>query len=124
MNKGNQAPIRVGLADKNPLIQAALKQLLSEDRRFELVHVASDCATFLRNTERQPIDVGVIGWVIGPCDGRYILDHLSDELHAPRIIVYTGDANQTVPAPVNGETVETSWVFYYSLPRLVSAHAV
>jgi two-component system nitrate/nitrite response regulator NarL len=100
MNTGNQAPIRVGLADKNPLIQAALKQLLSEDRRFDLVHVASDCATFLRNIERQPIDVGVIGWVIGPCDGRYILDHLSDELHAPRIIVYTGDANQTVPAQV------------------------
>jgi len=93
-------PIRVGLADKNPLIQAALKQLLSEDRRFDLVHVASDCADFLRNIEREPIDVGVIGWVIGPCDGRYILDHLSDELHAPRIVVYTGDANQTVPTQV------------------------
>jgi two-component system nitrate/nitrite response regulator NarP len=93
-------PIRVGLADKNPLIQAALKQILSEDRRFDLVHVASDCANFLRNIEREPIDVGVIGWVIGPCDGRYILDHLSDELHAPRIVVYTGDANQTVPTQV------------------------
>jgi len=100
MNVTSKQPIRVGLADKNPLIQAALKQILSEDRRFDLVHVASDCATFLRNIEREPIDVGVIGWVIGPCDGRYILDHLSDELHAPRIVVYTGDANQTVPTQV------------------------
>ena len=100
MNVTSKQPIRVGLADKNPLIQAALKQLLSEDRRFDLVHVASDCANFLRNIEREPIDVGVIGWVIGPCDGRYILDHLSDELHAPRIVVYTGDANQTVPTQV------------------------
>ena len=32
-------PISVGLADKNPLIQAALRQLLSEDERFRLVHV-------------------------------------------------------------------------------------
>jgi len=91
MNVTNNQPIRVGLADKNPLIQAALKQLLSEDRRFDLVHVASDCATFLQNIERETIDVGVIGWIFGPCDGRYILDHLSDEKHAPRIVVYTGD---------------------------------
>ena len=92
--------IRVGLADKNPLIQAALKQLLSEDSRFDLVHVASDCAGFLRNTEREPVDVGVIGWVIGPCDGRYILDHLADRDGAPRIVVYTGDASPTVPSQV------------------------
>jgi two-component system nitrate/nitrite response regulator NarP len=100
MNAARNQAIRVGLADKNPLIQAALKQLLSEDRRFELVHVASDCATFLRNVEQEPIDVGVIGWIIGPCDGRYILDHLAGEERAPRIVVYTGDANQTVPTQV------------------------
>jgi two-component system nitrate/nitrite response regulator NarP len=100
MTEPQQKPIRVGLADKNPLIQAALKQLLSEDRRFELVHVASDCATFLRNVDRQPVDVGVIGWVFGSCDGRYILDHLAGEDHAARIVVYTGDASQTVPTQV------------------------
>jgi two-component system nitrate/nitrite response regulator NarP len=100
MNAAKKQPIRVGLADKNPLIQAALKQLLSEDPRFELIHVASDCAAFLRNISRKPIDVGVIGWIIGPCDGRYILDHLAGEERAPRIVVYTGDANQTVPTQV------------------------
>ena len=100
MNVAEKQIIRVGLADKNPLIQAALKQLLSEDRRFELVHVASDCATFLHNIEREPVDVGVIGWIIGPCDGRYILDHLAGAEQAPRMIVYTGDANQTVPTQV------------------------
>jgi len=96
MSEPVQKSIRVAVADKNPLIQAALKQLLSEDRRFELVHVASDCATFLRNVERQPVDVGVIGWIFGSCDGRYILDHLAGEDHAARIVVYTGDASQTV----------------------------
>jgi len=86
MNKSRKAPVRVGLADKNPLIQAALRLLLSEDSRFELVHVASDCAAFLRN--------------VAPCDGRYILDHLAGEEHAPRIVVYTGDGNPTVPSQV------------------------
>jgi len=100
MQKARSKITLVGLADKNPLIQAALKQLLSEDSRFELAHVASDCASFLHNIEQQPVDVGVIGWIFGPCDGRYILDHLSDEKHAPRIVVYTGDENPTVPAQV------------------------
>jgi two-component system nitrate/nitrite response regulator NarL len=100
MTQPQQKPIRVGLADKNPLIQAALKQLLSEDHRFELVHVASDCAAFLQNVKNEPVDVGVIGWIFDLCDGRYILDHLSGEAHAPRVIVYTGDGNQTVPTQV------------------------
>ena len=93
-------PIRVGLADKNPLIRAALKQLLSEDSRFELVHVAADCEEFLNNIEKAPVDVGVIGWIIGPCDGRYILDHLNAETRAPRIVVYTGHESRLVPSLV------------------------
>jgi DNA-binding NarL/FixJ family response regulator len=100
MKKTGQQRIRVGLADKNPLIQAALKQLLAEDSRFELVHVASDCAAFLLNVERVPIDVGVIGWVIGPCDGRVVLDHLNAQPHPPRLIVYTGHPGERVPSLV------------------------
>lgn len=100
MQRNEDRPVRVGLADKNPLIQAALKQLLSEDGRFELVHVASDCESFLRNIARDPVDVGVTGWVIGPCDGRFILDHLAGQKNAPRIVVYTGDEGHSVPSQV------------------------
>ena len=100
MNEPRNTVVRVGLADKNPLIQAALKHLLSEDGRFELTFVASNCEDFLVNIEANPIEVGVIGWIIGPCDGRYILDHLNAQENAPRIIVYTGDANKIVPSQV------------------------
>jgi two-component system nitrate/nitrite response regulator NarP len=100
MSPDRQTPIRVGLADKNPLIQAALRQLLSEDGRFELVHVASECEGFLRNVSERPVEVGVIGWIFGPCDGRFILDHLSALDEPPRIVVYTGDENHIVPAQV------------------------
>lgn len=95
-----KGPIRVGLADKNPLIQAALKHLLSEDSRFELLHIASGCEDFLANVEAESIDVGVIGWVIGPCDGRFILDHLNALENSPRIVVYTGDESKIVPSQV------------------------
>ena len=100
MNTSDRQPIRVGVADKNPLIQAALNHLLSADSRFELVHVASDCEGFMRNIGRESVDIGVIGWIFGPCDGRFILDHVNAEENAPRIIVYTGDENRMVPAQV------------------------
>jgi len=100
MNAPRNTVVRVGLADKNPLIQAALKHLLSEDGRFELTFVASNCEDFLAKIEANSIEVGVIGWIIGPCDGRYILDHINAQENAPRIIVYTGDANKIVPSQV------------------------
>lgn len=92
--------IRVGLADKSPLIQAALKQIFSQDPRFRLVHQASDCNEFLENVNKERIDVGVIGWVIGLCDGRYILDRLNAQANPPRIVVYTGHDSAGVPAQV------------------------
>ncbi len=100
MTEHAHKPIRVGLADKNPLMHAALKQLLSEDERFELVFAASGCEEFLQLNAMNSIDVGVIGWIIGPCDGRFILDHLNAADEAPRIIVYTGDENKIVPSQV------------------------
>ena len=92
--------IRVGLADKSPLTQAALKQILSEDERFRLMHIAATCEDFLRNVAEERIDVAVIGWIIGPCDGRFILDHVNAQENPPRIIVYTGHDSEAVPAQV------------------------
>ena len=92
--------IRVGVADKSPLIQAALKQILSEDERFTLVHVSSGCEDFLENLAKESIDVGVIGWIFGPCDGRLILDRVNAQAVPPRIVVYTGLEKSTLPTQV------------------------
>ena len=92
--------VRVGVADKSPLIQAALKHLFAEDGRFELVSVCADGETFLQNVDDQEMDVGIIGWVIAPGDGKYILDQLRGRESAPRIIIYTGAQGESVPAQV------------------------
>jgi two-component system nitrate/nitrite response regulator NarP len=99
-NKQANDAIRVGVADKSPLIQAALKQILSEDGRFTLVHVSTGCDDFLENLVDEKIDVGVIGWIFGPSDGRLILDRVNALENPPRIVVYTGLENSTVPAQV------------------------
>ena len=64
------------------------------------MHVTSSCESFLKRVSETPVDVGVIGWVIGPCDGRFILDRLKSRKHAPRVVVYTGFESETVPVQV------------------------
>lgn len=91
---------RVGVADKSPLVQAALTHLFAEDQRFELVDVWADGESFLQSFDQCDLDVVVTGWVISPGNGKYILDQLRAHSNAPRIIVYTGAEGVSVPAQV------------------------
>lgn len=99
-SESNRETVRVGVADKSPLIQAALRHLIAEDGRFELVSVCADGETFLQSLDDHGLDVAIIGWVISPGDGKYILDQLRGRESAPRIIVYTGSQGESVPAQV------------------------
>ena len=92
--------IRVGVADKSPLVQAALTHLFAEDHRFELVDVWADGASFLKSIERCDLNVVVTGWVISPGNGKFILDQLRAHANAPRIVVYTGAEGESVPSQV------------------------
>lgn len=85
-------PIRIGFADKNPLVLRGLQSLFGEDRRFELVVSASDGERFLDAVARFEFDVGIIGWVMANGDGRAVLEALKQRAGAgaPRIVVYTG----------------------------------
>ena len=92
--------IRVGVADKSPLVQAALTHLFAEDHRFELVDVWADGASFLKSIERCDLNVVVTGWVISPGNGKFILDQLRAHANAPRVVVYTGAEGESVPSQV------------------------
>jgi len=95
-----QTPILIGIADKSPLMRAALKQLFSEDDRFEIISTSANSQTFLKQLEKTAMDVAIVGWVIPPGDARYILDRIHTSLRAPRVIVYTGFESDTVPLQV------------------------
>lgn len=93
-------PIRVGIADKSPLMRAALKQLIAGDQRFSLVSASENSDDFLDTLETTPMDIVVVGWIIPPADARFILDRLHTRKHPPRVIVYTGFESDTVPLQV------------------------
>ncbi len=97
---GQSTPIRVGIADKSPLMRAALKQIFSEDERFLMVSASENSEDFLKTVEPVPVDVAVVGWIIPPGDARFILDRLQTRKNAPRVVVYTGFESDTVPLQV------------------------
>ena len=94
------APVRVGIADKSPLMRAALKQLFSEDNRFQIVSACENSEDFLKAIEAAQLDVAVVGWIIPPGDARFILDRLQTRKNAPKVVVYTGFESDTVPLQV------------------------
>ena len=97
-DQGTDRPIRVGVADKSPLVQAALTHLLKTDPRFELVDVWPDGESLLQAVDDCHLDVVVSGWVIKPGEGKYILDRLRAKPNAPRVVIYTGASSDAIPA--------------------------
>ena len=100
MSKKETPIIRVGIADKSPLVQAGLKQLLSDDERFNLVVTCADGERFIEAVDRFDFDIGIIGWIMPNGDGKFIMDHLQNRTDAPKIIVYTGHENDSTAAHV------------------------
>ncbi|MDQ7018595.1 MAG: response regulator transcription factor [Robiginitomaculum sp.] len=84
-------PVRLAIADKNPLIIRGLRSLFTEDRRFETVVAATDGELFLDCVERMQFDIGIIGWDMPFCNAQGVLEALADREDAPSIIIYTGN---------------------------------
>jgi two-component system nitrate/nitrite response regulator NarP len=97
MTSVTRPPIEVGIADKSPLVLAALKGLLGQTDRFSLTVAASDGERFLEAVRRLHFDVGIIGWVMPYHDGRAVLEALKNVPGGPRIVVYTGDPDPALP---------------------------
>jgi len=89
--------ISVIVAEKTPLLQSSLTGLFAEDPRFSRIRMTSDGRSFVEAVAVESFDVGVIGWEMPNLDGRGVLQALRDKIGAPRIVVYTGNANPDLP---------------------------
>jgi two-component system nitrate/nitrite response regulator NarP len=93
-------PIEVGLADKNPLTLSALSDLFERDRRFSLVFTANSAERFIETVLRVPVQVGITGWVIPKLGGERIIETLRDRPGAPRMVIYSGNADPDLPRKI------------------------
>ncbi len=93
--------IDIVVADKSPLIQGGLANLLDGDDRFALIATAADGERFLEAIERMSFDIGIIGWDMPYLDGRGVLKKMAEMAGPlPRIIIYTGNGAPDVPRQV------------------------
>jgi two-component system nitrate/nitrite response regulator NarP len=95
-----QKPILVGIADKSPLMCTALRTLLGEDGRFQVVCICKNAEEFLQKVGTVAMDVAISGWIIPPGDARFILDQMQARTDAPRVVVYSGIESESAPAHV------------------------
>ena len=91
-------PVNIAIADKNPMVLNALEALLTKDRRFNLLLMASDGVQFLNSLAHHPVSLGVIGWELPPIRAPEILQALAKRPGAPKIVVYSGTRDVTAPA--------------------------
>lgn len=91
-------PVNVAIADKNPMVLNALENLLTRDKRFNLLLTANDGERFLNRIGRLPVALGVIGWELPLMHARDILYALSKRPEAPKIVVYSGTKDPNAPA--------------------------
>jgi two-component system nitrate/nitrite response regulator NarP len=92
--------VKLLLADDHPLFLRGLRQLFDEDERFQVVAAASDGERLLDAIERFPVDVVVMGWLMPYLDGEAVLRKLRGWPRAPRVVVYSGLEDPSVPRRV------------------------
>ncbi|HUB65455.1 MAG TPA: response regulator transcription factor [Methylocella sp.] len=91
-------PVNIAIADKNPMVLSALEALLTRDRRFNLLLMASDGVHFLNSLVHLPVRLGVIGWELPPIRAPEILQALAKRPNSPKIVVYSGTKDAAAPA--------------------------
>jgi len=95
-----KSAIDIVVADKSPLVLAGLTEMFGGDDRFNLLATAADGERFMEAVERLSFDVGIIGWAMPFMNGGDVLDALSGQDGAPRIVIYTGETAPSVPRRV------------------------
>jgi two-component system nitrate/nitrite response regulator NarP len=87
---------KLAIADKNPVVRTGLVDIITRDGRFDVVAAVPTGAEFLRLTERQRIDIAVIGWSLPDMTGGDVLAELKKRSAEVRTIVYTGEPGSDI----------------------------
>jgi len=93
--QGDPRP-KVTIADKSPVVRSGLREFINRDGRFEVVNTVASATEFVDALEKQPADIGIMGWTFPDMSGSDILAALKRRHIATRIVVYTGEPGKEV----------------------------
>ncbi|EAU41285.1 nitrate/nitrite regulatory protein [Fulvimarina pelagi HTCC2506] len=86
-----EKPIRVLLAERNPLVVSALKHLIGKDERFAFTGTAESGAEIIRRSDDPDFDIVVVGWTLADMDGASLLIKLKEKEKPPRVVIFSAE---------------------------------
>jgi DNA-binding NarL/FixJ family response regulator len=89
---------RVMLAERNPLVVAALSDLISRNPRFEMVGTVPSGEAFLLAAKdgQRPFDVAVVGWKLSDMDGAALLAEMQERKLFARVVIFSNDHDVSI----------------------------
>lgn len=82
---------RVLIAERNPLVVAALGDMIKNDARFELVGSMQSGEAFLAAAAEPKFDVAVLGWKLSDMNGAEVLEELRRRSLHVRVVIFSND---------------------------------
>ena len=83
--------VRVVVAERNPFVVSALREMLECDGRFDLLGAVHSGAQFLNMATATQFDVAVVGWKLADMDGADVLTEVQNRELGVRITIFSND---------------------------------
>ncbi|MBA8907968.1 LuxR C-terminal-related transcriptional regulator [Aminobacter ciceronei] len=84
--------VRVLIAERNPLVLSALREMIERDPRFALAEcVQAGSALLQAASERAEFDVAVVGWKLADMDGADVLAAIQERGLPTRVTIFSND---------------------------------
>jgi DNA-binding NarL/FixJ family response regulator len=89
---------RVLVAERNPLVVAALADLINRDPRFDLIESFQSGEAFLRvvSAGKPEFDVVVLGWKLSDMDGGGVLLELQRRVLSARVVIFSNEHDTAI----------------------------
>ncbi len=96
MAHNSKDPIKVVLAESNPMILSAMSEKFSSDSRISLISTVTTAEDFLSTVLRVPVDLGIVCWSLPQLGGEKIIQVLRENPSAPKILIYSQNHSRDV----------------------------
>lgn len=93
---GEQARVGVLVAERNPLVVSALRDMLQCDGRFSFSGSVQSGREFLDLAAAPRFDVAVVGWKLADMDAGDVLAEMRNRRHEVRIVVFSNDHDMAI----------------------------
>jgi DNA-binding NarL/FixJ family response regulator len=84
---------KVLIAERNPLVIAAVRDMIDRDERFDFAGSVQSGEALLEAAARQPpeFDVAIVGWRLADVTGGEVLAEFQRRALFPRVIIFSSD---------------------------------